>query len=115
MPFRPTAVRIHPEVDATYAAFERDAREGRQPAAAVWKALQTCLARIHMDGQWGEVIPPKKIPAYFRKRYEVTNLDCIDLASFHRGFYTIHLREVSLLDIVDHARYDELFPGSRRR
>lgn len=115
MPFRPTAVRIHPDLEGAYTILEREAREGKQPAAAVWKSLQTSLNRIRMDGQWGEVIPPYRIPRYFRDRYEVTNLYCIDLSAFHRGFYTLYIRVVILLDLVDHPTYDKWFPGRRRR
>jgi hypothetical protein len=39
----------------------------------------------------------------------------VDLAFFHRAFYTIEARDVVFLDIVDHARYDEWFPGRKRR
>ena len=113
MPFRPTALKVHPVLDEVYAALEREARERHQPAAAVWKSLQTCLARIRVDGQWGEVIPPERIPRYFLERYAVTNLHCIDLASFHRGFYTPYFRDVILLDIVDHPTYNKWFPGRR--
>ncbi len=114
MPFRPTAIRIHPEREEAYSVLEREAREGCQPASAIWKSLQTCLSRIREDGQWGEVIPPERIPRYFRERYGATNLYCVDLSSFHRGFYTLYFREVILLDIVDHPTYDKWFPGRRR-
>ncbi len=115
MPFRPTALRVHPVLDEVYAALEREARERHQPAAAVRKSLQTFLARIRVDGQWGEVIPPERIPRYFLERYAVSNLYCVDLAPFHRGFYTLFFRDVILLDIVDHPMYDKWFPGRRGR
>lgn len=115
MPFRPVALRIHPDIEESYAGLEREARARRPPAAAIWKSLQTCLRRIRVDGQWGEVVPPRQIPAYFRERYGATNLYCIDLASFHRGFSTLYFREVILLDIVDHGTYDKWFPGGRRQ
>ena len=115
MPFRPNVLRIHPDLEQTYANLEREAHEGRQPAVAIWKSLQTCLLRIRIDGQWGEVIPPGRIPPYFRNHYGVTNLYCFDLPSFHRGFYTIYFRDIILLDIVDHPTYDKWFPGRRRR
>lgn len=56
-----------------------------------------------------------RLPAYFTDRYGAQNLYCIDLAFFHRAFYTIEERAVILLDIVDHAKYDKWFPGGRRR
>ncbi|MDE1822227.1 MAG: hypothetical protein KGJ23_12185 [Euryarchaeota archaeon] len=114
MPFRPRSVVAHGALTGEYARWEADARAGRQPAPAIWKGLQTAILRLKLDGQWGEVIPPRHIPAHFRSRYGVENLYCVDLASFHRLFYTILDRDVILLDIVDHATYDEWFPGSRR-
>lgn len=101
----------HHDLLDIYAGWERDAKAGRQPASAVWKGLQTAILRIKNDAQWGEVIPPRRNPIYFRSRYGVANLYCVDLASFHRLFYTIFDRDVILLDVVDHARYDEWFPG----
>lgn len=111
--FRPTAVVVHPDVEADYARIEAGARAGRKGEAALWKSLQTCIGRIRLDGQWGEVIP--RLPAYFADRYGARNLYCIDLVSFHRAFYTIEGRTVILLDIVDHSKYDKWFPGSGRR
>lgn len=50
-------------------------------------------------------------PAYFVQKYGVINLYCIDLADFHRCFYTIEGRGVVFLDLVDHRQYDKWFPG----
>ena len=110
--FRPNRNLIHPDVEAANTALERDARRVRKGAAAIWKSLQHAISRVRLDGQWGEVIP--RVPAYFVLRYGVPNLYCVDLASFHRAFDTIFRRDVVFLDLVDHARYDEWFPGRRR-
>ena len=114
MPFRPRSVVAHDALTEQYAGWEREARAGRQPAAAIWKGLQTAILRLKQDGQWGEVIPPRSIPNHFRSHYGLENLYCVDLASFHRLFYTILDRDVVLLEIVDHTTYDKWFPGSRR-
>ena len=87
-------------------------REPRKEAAAIWKSFQRAVARIRLDGQWGEVIP--RIPAYFARTYGVPNLYCVDLPFFHRAFYTIFHRDVVFLDLVDHDQYDTWFPGRRR-
>ena len=115
MPFRPDAIVIHPDLEESYAAWEALATRQEQPAQAIWKSLRTVLARIRVDGQWGEVVRQGSIPAYFRERYGVSNLYCVDLAAFHRIFYTIANRSVILLDIVDHPAYDRWFPGRRSR
>jgi hypothetical protein len=73
------------------------------------------LGATEGDAQRGEVVRQGFIPAYFRERYGVTNLYCMDLAAFHRCFYTIANRSVILLDIVDHPTYDRWFPGRRAR
>jgi|ERR1700730_7575515 hypothetical protein len=115
MPFRPESIIVHQETQASFDAWEQLAGRGQQPAQAVWKSLQSCLSRVREDAQWGEVIPRDFIPAYFRERYGLSNLYCVDLAAFHRLFYTIANRAVILLDLVDHPTYDKWFPGSRRR
>lgn len=96
-------------MQADYDRWEGLAKARKQPAAAIWNRLQTAVARAKADGQWGEVIPRSKIPASFRAKYGVTNLYCVDLASFHRCFYTIRDRDVIFLDIVDHPTYNKLF------
>lgn len=115
MPFRPDAIVVHSDLQDAYSAWESLALRGDQPARAIWRSLQTALSRIRVDGQWGDVIRQDLIPAYFRERYGVSNLYCVDLAAFHRGFYTIANRTVILLDIVDHPAYDRWFPGRRSR
>jgi len=115
MPFRPDAIVIHPDLQEAYSAWESLALRHEQPAQAIWKSLQTVLARIRVDGQWGDSIRQERIPPYFRERYGASNLYCVDLAAFHRGFYTIANRTVILLDIVDHPAYDRWFPGRRSR
>lgn len=110
--FRPERIVIHPSVQSVYAKLEADAKLGRKEAAAVWKSLRRAVSQIRADGQWGEVIP--RIPAYFLRTYGVPNLYCVDLAFFHRAFYTIFHRDVVFLDLVDHDRYDEWFRGRGR-
>lgn len=107
--FRPASIRVHPLVDAAYAKLEAAAATGKRTEAAVWKAVRTSIARIQKDAQWGEVIPAASIPAILRRRYGLTNLYCIDLAGFRRGFCTTEGRVVVMLDIVDHATYDRWF------
>ena len=114
MPFRPDEIIVHLEQQEAYDAWESLASRGRQPAQAVWKSLQTAIARIRSDAQWGELVRQSSIPRYFRDRYSVSNLYCVDLSAFHRCFYTIANRSVILLDIVDHPTYDRWFPGRRR-
>ena len=111
--FRPNRALLHPEVEKAYAAIEVAAKAGRKEEAALWRSFQTALLRVKADGQWGEVIPA--IPAYFASRYGVGNLYCVDLAFFHRAFYTIQDRDIIFLDVVDHATYDKWFPGRKRR
>jgi len=111
--FCPTRIVIHPDVRRTYEEVESRARQGRKLESALWKSFQHALGRLREDGQWGEVIP--SIPRYFTEAYEVPNLYCIDLAFFHRAFYTIFARDIVLLDLVDHERHDQLFGRRGRR
>jgi len=108
--FRPSALYVHPDVDSYYAALEAAARAGTKPQQGIWKRLQAAMTRIKADGQWGEVIPGDDIPAYFRHRYAVTNLYCIDLKGDVRCFYTIDAQDIVFLDLIDHDQYDKWFP-----
>ncbi len=115
MPFRPDEIIVHDDVAQTYESWESLAVRGRHPAKAVWNSLQSAIVRLRLNAQWGEVIRQQTIPRYFRQKYGVSNLYCVDLAAFHRCFYTIANRAVILLDIVDHPTYDRWFPGRRSR
>lgn len=115
MSIRPDAVLVHEDVQSIYDSWEELAARHRQPAQALWRSLQAALDRLRSDAQWGEVVRQASIPTYFREKYGVSNLYCLDLAAFHRCFYTIANRSVVLLDIVDHPTYDKWFPGRRRR
>ena len=109
--FRPQRIVIHPDVARVYERLEAEAKLGQKEESAIWKAFRTALSRIRNDGQWGEVIP--RIPPYFRK-YGALNLYCVDLAFFHRAFYTILHRDVIFLDLVDHEQYSRWFSGRLR-
>jgi hypothetical protein len=115
MPFRPDEIIIHEDVAPSYESWETLASQRRQPAQAIWHSLQAAIVRLRPNAQVGEVIRQVSIPHYFREKYGVSNLYCIDLAAFHRCFYTIANRAVILLDIVDHPTYDKWFPGRRTR
>lgn len=86
MPFRPDAIVVQSDLEDAYSSWEALARQCKQPAQAIWKSLETALDRIRFDGQWGETIRQESIPTYFRERYGVSNLYCVDLAAFHRCF-----------------------------
>ena len=111
--FRPRGVYVHPDVEITYSAIEMGARQGRKVESSLWKSFQHAVKRVKLDGQWGEVIP--QIPRYFVDHYGARNLYCVDLALFHRAFYTIEDRDVIFLDLVDHTEYDRWFGRTGRR
>ncbi len=115
MPFRPELVVVHPDSEPAFEAWERLAKQGTQPAQAIWGSFETAISRLHVDGQWGEVIPRQSIPRYLVEKYGVSNLYCVDLAAFHRCIYTLVNRNVVILEIVDHPTYDRWFPGRRSR
>jgi hypothetical protein len=73
------------------------------------------MTRVRLYGRWGDIVRPESIPLYFRERYGVSNLYCVALAAFHRGFSTISNRTVILFDIVDPPGYDWWFPRKRSR
>ena len=115
MPFRPEEIIVHEDVDGAYQSWKTLAAQQRRPAQAVWSSLQVAIARLRSDAQAGDVIRQTFIPSYFGAKYGVSNLYRLDLAAFHRCFYTIVNRTVVLLDIVDHPTYDRWFPGRRNR
>jgi hypothetical protein len=115
--FSPTAIFVHHDVDKIYRTLEEAAKLGRKPQQAIWKRFQAAKRMIQSDGQWGDVVKKDDIPEYFRQRYRVDNLYCVDLKNDVRCFYTIDERDVVFLDIVDHDEYDKWFPpkGSKKR
>jgi hypothetical protein len=108
LPFRPASVVVHPSAQAQLDLIATQARKGAQPAQAIWKSLRVAVGRIKLDGQCGEVIPPRAIPGQYARAFGVTNLYCVDLPAFHRLFYTIRDRDVIVLDLVDHREYDRV-------
>ena len=115
--FSPSEIVIHPDVDHDYRQLEEAAKAGKKPQQAIWKRFQAAKLMIRSDGQWGDVIKKAEIPAYFREKYDVQNLYCVDLKNDVRCFYTIDSQDVVFLDIVDHDEYDKWFPpkGERKR
>lgn len=112
MPVGARDVLVHREVASAYRALKEAAARGRQPEAAIWKGVRTTIARLRTDLLWGEVVRP--IPGRFARRYGLNHLYCVDLASFHRMFYTVEDQVVVLLDLVDHRTYDKWFGRGRR-
>jgi hypothetical protein len=108
LPFRPASIVVHPAAQESFDILRKDAARGRQPAQAIWKAFQAVVAHIKIDGQWGEVIPPRAIPRQYAIGFGVSNLYCVDLPAFHRLFYTIRDRDVIVLALVSHREYDRL-------
>lgn len=115
--FKPTGVLIHHEVDEAYRRLQAAAREGKKPQQAIWKRFESARMMIQADGQWGDVIKKEDIPLYFKSKYEVENLYCVDLKNDVRCFYTIDEQDIIFLDIVGHDEYDKWFPrkGGRKR
>jgi len=115
--FKPASVGIHKDVDADYRALEAAARSGSKPQQGIWKRLAAARIRLAQDALWGDVIPFEDIPDYFRTRYDVDNLYCLDLKGDVRCFYTVAAAGILFLDIVDHEEYDKWFPpkGRKRR
>lgn len=115
--FLPSAIVVHPDVDEAYRRLEAAAKAAKKPQQAIWKRLQAAKRMIQADGQWGEVVRKEDIPAYFRVRYSVENLYCVDVKNDVRCFYTIDEHDIVFLDIVDHDVYDKWFPprGHRKR
>jgi hypothetical protein len=102
---------IHPDVQSAYDDCEKAGKAKKQPEQAIWKSLQTAFLRARASAQFADPVPGRAIPTYFRDRYGIVNLYCVDLAHSWRGFYTIEGRSVVFLDFVDHAKYDEWFPN----
>lgn len=100
--FRAERFRIHPEWKDAYLELKAAADRSIKPQAGIWKRFEAARQRLEADPQWGEVIRAGHIPDYFRDRYAVENLYCIDLKGDVRCFYMIDERDVIFLDIVDH-------------
>ncbi len=61
----------------------------------------------------GDQVKKSQIPAYYVKKYGITNLWRIELSNYWRLIYTIQSDEVEIidfvLDIVNHKEYDKKF------
>lgn len=111
MPFRPSSIVVHPSAQPKLDRVASKASAGAQPAQAIWKGVLATIDHVKLDGQWGEVIPPRAIPKQYRRTLGVTNLYCVDLPSFYRLFYTIRGRDVIVIDLLDHREYDRIMRG----
>jgi hypothetical protein len=108
VPFRPSSVVADPALQPALDELERRSRARKQPDQPIWKSFELAISRIKGDGQWGEVIPPASIPRSLAEKFGLRNLYCVDLAAFHRLFYTVRDRDVIVVAIVDHHEYDRL-------
>ncbi len=99
---------VHSVVQPKFDKLQEEAAARRQPASSIQKALRVAVARIKDDGQWGEVIPLRSIPAIYARNFGIRSLYCVDLPAFHRLFYTIRDRDVIVIDLVNHRECDQL-------
>ena len=90
---------------------------------ALLKSIDSKIALLKANYDYGTQIPRKLIPRKYQLEYEVTNLWKVDLAGYWRMIYTLKQprrgeAEVEIitiwLDVIDHKKYDKIF-GYRKK
>lgn len=114
MGIRADSVSLTDAADAALARLERS-KDARSRSIA--KRVRAYRAILLADALHGEVVR-KPLPRALVVEHGVTNLYVEDLPDFWRLIYTIVRigaeRHIVVIEIVDHAAYDEWFPGTRR-
>ncbi|OIO21195.1 hypothetical protein COV61_05610 [Candidatus Micrarchaeota archaeon CG11_big_fil_rev_8_21_14_0_20_47_5] len=90
------------------------------------KSIDSKLAIMKTNYDYGVQIPRRAIPAKYLQGYGVTNLWKVDLSGYWRMIYTLKQPQreqaeieiisiwLDVLDIIDHPKYDKVF-GYRKR
>ncbi len=87
----------------------------------LFKSIDSKIALLKANYDYGKQIPRKLIPRKYQLEYEVTNLWKVDLAGYWRMIYTLKQPQreqteieiitiwLDVLDIIDHKKYDKIF------
>ncbi len=93
--------------------MQKRADKGNGEAEYLLKIIDRGIAKLVEDHTQGQKIQKKLFPAYYKKKYDVTNLWRLRLDDNWRMIYTLvgdRVRIVSvILEVLDHKKYNRRF------
>lgn len=96
-----------------FAALQKRADKGDGEAEYLLKIIDRGIAKLVEDYTAGKKIQKKLFPAYYKRKYDVTNLWRLRLDDNWRMIYTLigeRVRIVSVvLEVLDHKKYNKRF------
>lgn len=116
MSIRAADVRLTEAAAKSLEHLEGQGKSDRS-AAAIVRRVRSLRSVLLADALHGEVVK-KPLPRALVAKHGVENLYVEDLPNFWRLLYSVPRLEgkpfVVVVEIVDHASYDEWFPGRGR-
>jgi hypothetical protein len=80
---------------------------------SIFRAIHQKVELIKANRNYGNNIPKRLIPNYYKKKYGITNLYRVELPNFWRMLYTLRKDKIEIIafviDIVDHDNYSKKF------
>ena len=126
------SIKLIGEAKEEYLKLQEAARQEREKGVessfhqALLKSIDSKIALLKANYDYGTQIPRKLIPRKYVIEYAVTNLWKVDLAGYWRLIYTLKQPQretteievitiwLDVLDIIDHKKYDKVF-GYRKK
>ena len=121
------SIKLIGEAKEEYLKLQEAARQEREKGIessfhqTLLKSIDSKIALLKANYDYGTQIPRKLIPRKYQIEYEVTNLWKVDLAGYWRLVYTLKQPQreqteieiltiwLDVLDLIDHNHYDKIF------
>src|SRR3989338_9116817 len=121
------SIKLIGEAKEEYLKLQEAARQEREKGIessfhqTLLKSIDSKIALLKANYDYGTQIPRKLIPRKYQIEYEVTNLWKVDLAGYWRLVYTLKQPQreqteieiltiwLGVLDLIDHNHYDKIF------
>lgn len=108
-----TEIRLSEDFAKNFTALQKRADKGDGEADYLLKIIDRGIAKLVEDQTTGQKIQKKLFPAYYKKKYDVTNLWRLRLDDNWRMIYTLigeRIKIVSvILEVLEHKKYDRKF------
>jgi hypothetical protein len=81
----------------------------------LYESVRNKIEIIKSNHKYGDAIPKKFIPLYYKEKYGVNNLFRIELPLFWRMLYTFREEDnkifviAFIIEIIDHKKYNKRF------
>lgn len=108
-----TEIQMSGEFAGEFAELQKRADGGSGEAEYLLKIIDRGVAKLVGDCTAGQKIQKKLFPAYYKKKYDITNLWRLRLDDSWRMIYTVvgdRVRIVAvILEVLDHKKYERRF------